>query len=414
MSTRTNSRHPLRILGVFAHPDDESFCAGGTLAKYAAAGAEIMVVSATRGDAGQIRDARAATRHTLGLVRERELRLACAQLGVQHAVCLDYGDGTLKDIEPQALTRDVARIVREFQPDAVITFGPDGGYGHPDHIAIGAATTAACAVAGDASAFPEQIDAGLAPHTPAALYHSHFPRSPMLLHERLVQWLVAQNQRFLGSFDFIHALLLLTQEISVLGYTSDHVDLQWYPAGFSIIEQGEPATRLYLILSGVAEVIREDADLGRRVVARLGPGAFFGEEGLAHGRPRNAHVVARRSVTCLVFAPGEPTAFAGRGASASQDLDIASAEVAALPSAVTTALDVSAYVERKIAAIAAHRTQYPIAPGILPLEMLQEMMGREHFVRIAPAHELETDLLSARQPEYGKQLVDRPGLQVAA
>ena len=53
-----NTSHPLRILGVFAHPDDESFCAGGTFAKYAAAGAEIMVVSATRGDAGQIRDAR--------------------------------------------------------------------------------------------------------------------------------------------------------------------------------------------------------------------------------------------------------------------------------------------------------------------------------------------------------------------
>src|SRR5262249_2082574 len=153
----------------------------------------LMVVSATRGDAGQIRDARAATRHTLGQVRERELRLACERLGVRHAVCLDYGDGTLKDVEPQALTSHIARIVREFRPDVVITFGPDGAYGPPAQLAIGAAPPTACALAGDAAAFPEQIDEGLAPHTPDALYHSHFPRSRMLLLEHLVQWLVTQD-----------------------------------------------------------------------------------------------------------------------------------------------------------------------------------------------------------------------------
>jgi LmbE family N-acetylglucosaminyl deacetylase len=414
MNTKAHTTRPLRILGVFAHPDDETFCAGGTLAKYAADGAEIMVVSATRGDAGQIRDARAATRRTLGLVRESELRLACERLGVQHAVCLDYGDGTLKDVEPEALTRHITQIVREFRPDIVITFGPDGAYGHPDHIAIGAATTAACVLAGDAAAFPEQIGAGLAPHAPGALYHSHFPRSRMLLLERLVHWLVKQDRRFRGSFDFMHALLLLAQETSVLGYTSDHMDVQWYPAGFYIIEQGEPATRLYLILSGVAEVIREDDDGVLHAVARLGPGAFFGEDGLAHGQPRNAHVVALGSVTCLVFAPGEPTAFAGRGADASQDLDTTAAEAETLRCEVTTAIDVSTYVERKIAAIAAHRTQYPIAPGMLPLEMLQEMMGREYFVRVAPAREFETELLPRGANAPVIRLNDRrPGRAVA-
>ena len=61
-----------RLLGVFAHPDDETFCAGGTFARYAEQGAEIMVVSATRGQAGQIRDAAAGTRHTIAAVREAD------------------------------------------------------------------------------------------------------------------------------------------------------------------------------------------------------------------------------------------------------------------------------------------------------------------------------------------------------
>ncbi len=401
-----NATHPPHILAVFAHPDDESFCAGGTLAKYAADGAEIMVVSATHGDAGQIHDVRAATRRTLGQVRERELRLACKRLGVRHALCLDYGDGRLNRVEPEALTRHITRIVRAFRPDVVITFGPDGAYGHPDHIAIGAATTTASTLAGDAEAFPEQLAAGLAPHTLDATFHSHFPRSRMLLLDHLVQWLVRQDRPFRGSHDFMHALLVLAQETSVLGYTGDHVDVQWYPAGFSIVEQGEPATRLYLILSGAAEVIRED-DGSRHMVARLEPGTFFGQEGLAHRQASSAHVVALDNVTCLVFACGEPTAFAGRGTSANQDLDTTTAEAEALRSVATTAIDVSAYVERKIAAIAAHRTQCPLTPDMLPLAMLQEIMGREYFVRVAPAHELETELLARRPYAPVLRLHDR-------
>jgi LmbE family N-acetylglucosaminyl deacetylase len=127
----------LRILGVFAHPDDESFCAGGTFARYTNAGAEAMVVSATRGQAGQIRSAKVATRRTLGQMREQELRLACQRLGVQHVVCLDHGDGMLKEVDQEVLIGQVVEIIRSFCPDIVITFGPDGGYGHPDHIAIG-------------------------------------------------------------------------------------------------------------------------------------------------------------------------------------------------------------------------------------------------------------------------------------
>ena len=65
-------------------------------------------------------------------------------------------------------------------------------------------------------------------------------------------------------------------------YSRDHFDITWYPAGFSIVEQGERATSLYLLLSGTAQVIREDRDGTQQVLAHLKPGAFFGEEGLAY------------------------------------------------------------------------------------------------------------------------------------
>jgi LmbE family N-acetylglucosaminyl deacetylase len=385
----------LRILGVFAHPDDETFCAGGTFARYTAAGAQAMVLSATRGDAGQIRDASIATRRTLGMVRESELRLACECLGVQDVVCLDYGDGTLKDLDPAILTRDVIQIIRTFRPDVVITFGDDGAYGHPDHVTISRVATAACRMAGDAAQHPEQLSDGVSPHQPARLYHSHFPRSRLLLLERLVQWLVTHEQRFQGTFDFARALLLLAEETTALRYTSDYVDVSWFPRGFYIVEQGEPATTLYMILSGRADIIQEESDGTLHHVNNIGPGAFFGEQGLAYHRPRNAHVVAADDVTCLVFSPAQPTLFAGRGEGANLDLALAATrDDLALQSGATTCIDVTDYVERKIAALAAHRSQYPITPDMLPLAMLQEMMGREYFVQIFPPRQMETELLT--------------------
>jgi LmbE family N-acetylglucosaminyl deacetylase len=237
----------VRLLAVFAHPDDEVFCAGGTLASYAASDAEIMVVSATRGEAGQIRDAKLATRRTLGQVRAQELQQACAHLGVQQARCLDYGDGQLQTADPQRLTAELTGIIRTFRPDIVITFGPDGAYGHPDHVAISAITTQAFTDAGDPRQWPEQIAAGQACHTPARLYYSYFPRSQRLLSERLVQWLVTHPERFHGSVKFAHALLLFSAEATMLGYSSDYFEVAWFPAGFYLVEQGEPATKLYLL-----------------------------------------------------------------------------------------------------------------------------------------------------------------------
>jgi len=392
MKQNMTTHQPQRLLGVFAHPDDETFCAGGTLASFVAHGAEVMVVSATRGEAGQIRSAGTATRQTLGRVREQELQLACQRLGIQHTRCLHYADGTLNDVDQEVLIEDVVELLRSFRPDVVITFGSDGGYGHPDHIAISVATTAACLRSGDSYQFPGQIAAGLAPHSPEQLYHSHFPPKPQLLLDQLVKWLVQAEKRFQGNLDFAYALLLLCEEASLLHYSRDHVAVSWYPTGFSIVEQGEAAGSLYLILSGRVDVIRESAGGTQQALARLGPGSFFGEEGLAYQRPRNAHVVAAESVTCLVLSPEAPTAFLGRGEDAhltgatkvdEQDEKQVMADI--------TCIDVGPFLQHKIEAITAHRSQFPIQPNMLPHTILQELMGQEYFVRVSTATAVEPE-----------------------
>jgi LmbE family N-acetylglucosaminyl deacetylase len=358
--------NPRRLLGVFAHPDDEVFCAGGTLAKHVAEGGEAFVVSATRGQSGQIRDARAATRRTLGRVRESELHRACDRLGVQSSRCLDYVDGTLADLAPDVLSGEVLELVRAFQPDVVVTFGEEGAYGHPDHVTISAATTQACA---------------RFTHAPPTLYYSHFPRSHLLLSDRLAHWLVDFEERFRGSIDFAQALSLYAAESATMGFVSDHVGVSWFPAGFYLIEQGEPGNCLYLLLSGQVDVVHEDADGTMRQVSRLGPGEFCGELALAYDRPRSAHVIAVDNVTCLVVSPTKPTEYEGRGAGARVGSAASSRDPDRLAPG-TTCVDVSEFVERKVAALAEHRTQYPIDPGMLPLALLQEMFGREFFVQV--------------------------------
>lgn len=383
-----------RLLCVFAHPDDEVFCAGGSLARYSAQGCEIMVVSATKGDAGQIRDANIATRRTLGSVRAGEFQRSCQHLGVQHAVCLDYGDGTLKNLDLQVLVAEVVRIIREFRPEVVITFGPDGAYGHPDHIAIGEATTIACTLAGDPHQFPLQIVDGLQAFTPARLYHSFFPRSRMLMLQTLSRWLVGRQSRSgiitqIDPTEFVRALLLFAEETTMLHYSSDRIDVNWYPSGFYIIEQGETAKDLYLILSGQAQVVREHDDGTLEKLSELGPGSFFGELGLALNQRRVAHVIAQNNVTCLVMSMTEAVLFAGRGSDATitggadrggQDEAAALIDVGQ----ATHCINVKDYVMTKIRAMSAHRSQYPITPDMFPLDMLQELMGHEYFVQIFP------------------------------
>ncbi|MDQ3708263.1 MAG: cyclic nucleotide-binding domain-containing protein, partial [Actinomycetota bacterium] len=256
----------------------------------------------------------------------------------------------------------------------------------PDHVAISAATTLAV----------ERRASG-----DVRLFYSHFPRSRLALRERLAGWLIELGKRFRGSTDFALALSLFAEESATMGFASDDVDVRWYPPGFAIVEQGEPSTALYLILSGEAKVIHEDAHGSRKELARLGTGEFFGELGVAGDTPRNAHVTAVTSVTCLVLTAEEPGPYAGRGADArllgsTDDGDGTTARVSpsvAAGHSATAVIDVGSHVDAKIAAIAAHRSQFPIDPAMFPPGMLASMYGTEYFLRIAPPFEPETDLL---------------------
>jgi LmbE family N-acetylglucosaminyl deacetylase len=366
------AKGPERVVGVFAHPDDEILCAGGVMAKWAAEGSEVVVISATRGEAGQIRDATTASRRTLGQVREEELRKACAILGVQDVAILGYSDGMLQDVPSGELSSHVESVLTEINPDVVLTFGEDGAYGHPDHLAIGAATTSAVANI-------RRIDQSS--QTNPLLWRSHFPSRNLSLAERLARWLVEMKDGFDGSTDYGRALTLFATESTTMRFASDDVEVSWFPPGSLIVEQGEPATSLCLILSGSVDVVREDDGIPQRV-ASLGEGQFFGELGVAHGHPRAASVVATGNVTCLVLSPGKPTKWVGRGELAGRS-GAAGTQLGADPEVERSGalrIDVAAYVHKKLTALAAHRSQYPIDVDAFPPSMLVEMFGVEYFL----------------------------------
>ncbi len=178
-----------RLLAVLAHPDDETFLCGGTLARYASEGSRVSLICATRGEAGEISDPSLARPENLGEVREGELRAACRALGIRDITILGYRDSGMEGAEgndhPQAFRRadmdeivgHVVRIVRRTRPQVLLTFDPNGGYGHPDHITVHTAAVEAFSAAANPNRYPEQIIRGLQPHRPERLYYSVFPRS---------------------------------------------------------------------------------------------------------------------------------------------------------------------------------------------------------------------------------------------
>jgi LmbE family N-acetylglucosaminyl deacetylase len=124
------------VLGIFAHPDDESLACGGTLARLADAGCRVVVVCASHGEAGSISDPTLVPDGDLGRVRASELSDACAVLGASEVIVLDHPDGDLRWDDVPELHAEIVALIQRFRPDAVITFAEDGLYWHLDHIGV--------------------------------------------------------------------------------------------------------------------------------------------------------------------------------------------------------------------------------------------------------------------------------------
>ena len=182
------------LLAVLAHPDDESFGLGGTLALYAKKGYETYLVCATRGEVGTVDKEHLNGFKDTAELRTAELKRAAEILGLKDVFFLGYRDsgmpGSEENKHPDAqinhsideVAGKVVKYIRELKPDIVITFDPIGGYKHPDHIHIHKATVLAFEKADDASFHPESGS----PFKPRALYYQVFPRQILRLMVRLM------------------------------------------------------------------------------------------------------------------------------------------------------------------------------------------------------------------------------------
>ncbi len=192
------------LLAVLAHPDDESFGMGGTLALYARRGYDIYLVCATRGEVGTVDPQYMRRFRSIAELREAELRCAAEHLGIKQVFFLGYRDSGMPGSEdnrhPNAqvahsvdeVAGRVVKYIRELKPDAVVTFDPVGGYRHPDHIHIHKATVLAFEKADDPSFHPESG----APFKPRYLYFHVFPHRVLRLITRLMPLFGADPRHF--------------------------------------------------------------------------------------------------------------------------------------------------------------------------------------------------------------------------
>lgn len=199
------NNHKRVLLAVLAHPDDETFGTGGTLAYYALLGVEVHLVCGTRGEVGEMDPKYMRGFSSIAERRESELRCAAETLGLTGVHFLEYRDsgmpGSVDNTNPQALAfqpkkkvaADIAHYIRLLKPDVVITFDPIGGYRHPDHIAIHHATIQAFHDAGQQDVTPD----GLPPYQSERLFFQTIPRTFLRIIVRLLP-LLGRNPRKFG------------------------------------------------------------------------------------------------------------------------------------------------------------------------------------------------------------------------
>ncbi len=221
------------LLAVYAHPDDEAFSAGGAIAHYAAQGVRVYLVCATRGEVGEISDSSLATPDTLGQVREDELRCAAETIGVSELIFLDYRDsgmaGTTENQDPRAfinapdeeVAQKLVAIIRRLQPMVIATFEPNGGYGHPDHIAVHRRTVQAFHAAADPGYHPELG----APWQTSRLFYSAIPRSFFIEMRQQMEELGIDTREFDSFGD--SALRWPDEKIHVILDVSSTVEDKW-------------------------------------------------------------------------------------------------------------------------------------------------------------------------------------------
>ncbi len=219
------------LVMVGAHPDDESFGAGGTLALYAAAGVKVYYICGTRGEAGEVTEEFMDGFSSIAQLRTHELQSAAEVLGLEEVIYLGYRDsgmaGSPDNQHPEALAAapvdEVAGIItahlRNLKPQVVTTFDPVGGYHHPDHIMIHNATVKAFHACNDPAQYP---DAG-PPYQPQKLYYGVFPHKWMKMTIRLWQLIGKDVHHFGKNKDIdlgammkeefpIHAVVKLTRQ----------------------------------------------------------------------------------------------------------------------------------------------------------------------------------------------------------
>jgi LmbE family N-acetylglucosaminyl deacetylase len=182
------------ILVSLAHPDDESFGMGGTIAHYTQRGADVYLICATRGESGDVADEYMEGYASKAEVREAELACAAQHLGFKDVFYLNYRDsgmeGTPDNENPECFwaapldeaAERIVRYIRELKPDVVVTFDPSGGYLHPDHIQSHRATKKAFLAANT-----DQFPSAGAPFQPAALYYGVFPMTALRVMVRVLR-----------------------------------------------------------------------------------------------------------------------------------------------------------------------------------------------------------------------------------